>query len=221
MRTHFFVTVASIAIGGLLSASIGWTHEGHDHDAEMRRAQHVQVHEHAEHDATTDGTRGNYGRSLRAYLVPDVTLTNADARRVRLLDVVAADGAILIDLVSTRCATPCAEMSKAFSMLPKRLGKQAGNVRMISLFIDPEHDTPAALKGYAKQYGALPNWHLLTGSAQEIEGVRRAFDDERGDKASIEPLALLRAAPGMPWLRIEGSATADELAREYQALMKK
>ncbi|HXL33728.1 MAG TPA: hypothetical protein VN953_02300 [Gemmatimonadales bacterium] len=33
------------------------------------------------------------------------------------------------------------------------------------------------------------------------------------------PLTFLRAAPGRPWVRIDGFATADELARELHELV--
>jgi protein SCO1/2 len=33
------------------------------------------------------------------------------------------------------------------------------------------------------------------------------------------PVVLLRAAPGKPWLRIDGFATADDLLHAYQDLV--
>jgi protein SCO1/2 len=34
-----------------------------------------------------------------------------------------------------------------------------------------------------------------------------------------EPLTLFRKAPGQPWLRIEGLASAEDLVGHYRALM--
>ena len=39
------------------------------------------------------------------------------------------------------------------------------------------------------------------------------------DKMDHHPVVLLRAAPGKPWLRIDGLATADDLLHAYQNLV--
>jgi protein SCO1/2 len=220
MKPILFLAAISIAIGGLSGASPGWTHEGHDHGAAAQRGKKAVSEPRAQ--PRTEAQQSKYTRSLRVYVVPDVTLTNADARRVELRNLLATDNAVMLDFVSTKCSTTCPETGKAFSAVPKMLGPQAPKLRMISFFVDPEHDTPAALKAYARELGARANWHFLTGTAEEIETVRRAFGNDRGgDKSSVEPLTLVRHAPGEPWLRIEGTATAGELVREYRELMRK
>jgi len=220
MRAIRFVMSVCIAVGGLSAFSMSCAHEGHDHAAGMRRAANAQAHQNDNHENATEARRSRYARSQRAYQVPDVTLINADMRRVRLHDVLAADNPVMIDFVSTRCVAACPEISQAFSMVQNRLGSQGKNLRLISFFVDPQRDTPAEVKLYAMRYGAQANWQLLSGGADDIEMVRRAFDVDRDDKASVRPVALLRPARGKPWLRIEGSASADDLAAEYRELMR-
>ena len=41
----------------------------------------------------------------------------------------------------------------------------------------------------------------------------------RGGKLSHSALTLMRAAPGKPWLRIEGFVTPDDLVRDYRELL--
>jgi protein SCO1 len=48
--------------------------------------------------------------------------------------------------------------------------------------------------------------------------TQKAFDSYRGDKMSHDPLTLMRAAPGKPWVRIDGFATADDLLEQYLGL---
>ena len=87
---------------------------------------------------------------------------------------------------------------------------------MISISIDPENDTPQQLKAYAGKFDAGPRWQFLTGSVENVATVQRAFDTYNSDKMSHEPLTLLRSAPGKPWVRIDGFASPEDLAREYQ-----
>jgi Uncharacterized protein SCO1/SenC/PrrC, involved in biogenesis of respiratory and photosynthetic systems len=90
---------------------------------------------------------------------------------------------------------------------------------MVSISIDPEHDTPAKLKEYARKFGAGPQWQMLTGSVENSIAVQRAFNTYRGDKMNHEPATFLRAGKGKPWVRLDGFASAGELVKEYRQLM--
>jgi protein SCO1/2 len=87
---------------------------------------------------------------------------------------------------------------------------------MVSISIDPEHDTPEALSAYAGRFGAGPQWEFLTGSLDDSIAVQRAFDADRGDKMNHAPMTLFRATPESQWVRYEGFATAADLAKEYR-----
>jgi protein SCO1 len=47
--------------------------------------------------------------------------------------------------------------------------------------------------------------------------VQRAFDVYRGDKMSHTPVTLLRAAPGKPWVRIDGTGSLLTELRQFTA----
>jgi protein SCO1/2 len=162
-----------------------------------------------------------YERSVRAYTIPDVVLIDADARPVRLRELLASDDPVMLNFVFTTCSTICPVMVKVFADVPSRLGPAAKNLRMISISIDPENDTPAQLKSYAKNFGTDLKWHFLTGRVEDINNVQRAFGTYSGDKMSHEPLTLIRQPRGKSWLRIDGFANPDDLAREYRKLAMK
>ena len=51
-----------------------------------------------------------------------------------------------------------------------------GAVRLISITLDPQHDTSSVLAAHAKQIGADPRiWTLLTGAAPEITAILGKF----------------------------------------------
>jgi len=176
------------------------------------------AHEGKAHTAAWPG--GNhYERSVRSYATPDVTLTDADTRPVRLRELLAGDDPIMMNFIFTTCGTICPVMVKVFADVPSRLGPGARNLRMISISIDPDNDTPAQLKSYAKNFGAGMQWTFLTGRVQDVKAVQLAFDSYRGDKMNHEPLTLMRHAAGKPWVRIDGFANPDELVREYRKVV--
>jgi len=160
----------------------------------------------------------DYQRSVRSYSVPDVTLVDADARPVRLRELLAGNEPVMMNFVFTTCSTICPVMVRVFSEVPGRLGAASKNLRMVSISLDPENDTPAQLKSYAKHIGAGPRWQFLTGRLQDIKTVQLAFDSYRGDKMNHEPLTLMRRTSGEPWLRIDGFAGPEELAREFRKI---
>lgn len=161
----------------------------------------------------------NYQRSVRSYAVPDVVLTDADAKPVRLRELLSSDDPVMLNFVFTTCSTICPIMVRVFSEVPSRLGSASMKLRMVSISVDPENDTPAQLKIYAAHVGAGPRWQFLTGRVQDVKAVQMAFDNYRGDKMNHEPLTLLRQSAGKPWVRIDGFAGPDELAGEVRKIV--
>jgi protein SCO1/2 len=173
------------------------------------------AHDGKEHTARWAGA-ADYQRSIRSYAVPDVVLSDSNARPVRLRELLATSDPVMMNFIFTTCGTICPVMVKVFADVPERFGAPAKNLRMISITIDPDNDTPAQLKMYAKNFGAGKQWTFLTGRMQDIKSVLLAFDGYRGDKMNHEPLTLMRQAAGKPWIRIDGFANPDELVSEYR-----
>ncbi|MBI4290413.1 MAG: SCO family protein [Betaproteobacteria bacterium] len=213
------LSAAGVTGGLLLASTICWAHAGHDHGAQAKPAREARAGDYRTHAGHAEVKSGAYSRSLQVYLVPDVALVNADAKPVRLRDMLGADAPVMVDFISTTRTTTSPTMSAAFSKLLGKLKPEGRKLRMISVSVDPENDKPAQLKAYAKQFGAGANWQFLTGNAEDIETLLHAFDNYHRDMNDYGPLTLLRPAPGKPWVRIDGFASADELARELRTLM--
>jgi protein SCO1/2 len=124
----------------------------------------------------------------------------------------------MMNFIFTSCTSICPVMSGFFSQVQSRFNKQGQHVRMVSISIDPEYDTPARLKDYARSFSAGADWLMLTGRLQDSIAIQRAFDAYRGDKMNHEPITYLRGGPEQSWLRLDGLASADELVAEYRHL---
>lgn len=75
------------------------------------------------------------------------------------------------DLVFTRCALACPRMTAAMARLDRRLPRE--RVRLVSVSIDPRHDTPEVLAAYAETHEASERWRFLTGDPDEIRALAR------------------------------------------------
>lgn len=152
-------------------------------------------------------------RSSAAYRLDGLRLLRADGQRVLLADELKHDGPLVLDFVFTTCTAICPTLSRTFAELQAK-SDPARPLRLVSISIDPQQDTPAVLRNYSKQFAAGPGWRFYTGTVAESIAVQRAFDVYRGNKMNHVPLTFVRRAPGQPWLRLEGYASVDALLRE-------
>jgi protein SCO1/2 len=161
----------------------------------------------------------SYSRSLHRYALPDVAVVDMQGQKTTLLDEVNAGQPVMLNFIFTTCTTICPVLSATFSQVEHKLGAERDRVRMISITIDPEYDSPARLRDYAQRYDADNQWRFLTGRLEDIVAIQKAFDAYRGNKMSHEPLTFLRASAEAPWLRIDGLASAADVVREYRELV--
>jgi protein SCO1/2 len=107
------------------------------------------------------------------YEVPEFELIDQDGKTVKTSDL---RGKVWIaDFIFTNCAGPCPVMTSKMVDLQKLLTRP--DVKLVSFTVDPERDTPAVLKEYAKRFGADESrWSFLTGDAQRIAELARAMN---------------------------------------------
>lgn len=171
------------------------------------------------HSAPTVPAPASYTRTVAHYETPDVTLVAMDGTKTALASALNHDGPVMLQFIFTTCPTICPVMTSTLSAAQDRLDADLGKVRMISISIDPEHDTPERLRAYARKFKAGKEWLFLTGSIGDIEAVQKAFDAYRGNKMRHEPLTFVRATKTGPWLRFDGLMSATQLVAEYKLLV--
>jgi protein SCO1/2 len=206
--------VAALAIAFLLGITV--SAKGEEHGTKAGKATKSCCAPAAAD--TAPQAKSTYRRSVEEISIPDLTLVRMDGRKVALRDELPADLPVMLNFIFTTCTTICPVMSATFSQVQAGLGEERDGVRMISISIDPEQDTPSRLRDYAQRHRASDGWHFLTGSVEQIGAVQRAFDAYRGSKFNHAPLTFLRAAGNSHWVRMEGLVPANVLLEEYARL---
>ncbi len=114
------------------------------------------------------GARSPWG----ANYFPNVPLITQDGEEVRFFDDLIKDRIVAVNFIYTRCPDTCpletAQLVKVQEILGDRLGK---DVFFYSISIDPENDTPAALREYRERFRA--RWTFLTGKESDIVALRK------------------------------------------------
>lgn len=105
--------------------------------------------------------------------MPDFSLTDQNGDPVRLSSF--RGQVVTLDFIYTRCPLPdvCPRLSANFARLQKRF---AGKLTLLSITLDPQHDTPQILADYAQRWRAnSQTWKFLTGSEESIRKIAEHF----------------------------------------------
>ncbi|MGA2135808.1 MAG: SCO family protein [Bryobacteraceae bacterium] len=109
--------------------------------------------------------------------VPDFTLTDQTGHDVRLSQL--AGKVLVSSFIYTSCPLPnyCFRLSNNLGRLQRRFADRLGrDLVLLSVSIDPVHDTPDVLAKYATTWKADARyWHFLTGPEPEVKRVCRRF----------------------------------------------
>lgn len=101
----------------------------------------------------------------------------------------------IINFIFTACPGTCPRQSEKMAEISKRLKSQPvrDSIRLVTITVDPEADTPEVLTKYALRYEADPSlWKFLTGNREEIwrlskEGFHMPVAENPND--SLIPIA--------------------------------
>jgi protein SCO1/2 len=155
------------------------------------------------------------GASPRPAAFPNVELLDQDGKKLRFFDdLIRGSHTVVIGFIYAQCGDICpmtmSNMARVQGLLGERLGRE---VRLASISLDPQRDSPAIMKGYAERFDAKPGWQFLTGRPLAIDAIRRklgAYDrDPAIDRDKTQHTGLLtygNQARGR-WSRV--SALAD------------
>ena len=112
-------------------------------------------------------------------VMPNYNFTNELGRSVSLNDF--RGKALGLTFLFTRCPFPnfCPRMAnnlKAAASALKADSTAPTNWHLLAITIDPEHDTPKVLQGYAKGYEYDPErWSFVTGDPTDITAISEQF----------------------------------------------
>jgi protein SCO1 len=143
------------------------------------------------------GSGGSAGPSLDAPAasdaafgtVGDFALVERGGRTITRADL--AGRVWICDFFFTTCTGPCPLMGASMHALQQRLA--CTGVQLVSFSVDPERDTPEALRTYADALGADPErWWFLTGDEETIYRLCRESFALSVERAAPEQFVLGR-----------------------------
>ncbi|HVT57121.1 MAG TPA: SCO family protein [Thermoanaerobaculia bacterium] len=150
------------------------------------------------------------GCSAAAGTFPNVLVRSHENREALFYRDLIQGKTVMINFMSIagEAANPVtASLAEVQRALGDRLGRDAF---MYSITVDPEHDSPRALRDFAARHGARPGWLFLTGEPATIEVLHRSFFAHPGrhGAAPVEDCSLGIVRYGNDAVGLWGSAPA-------------
>lgn len=97
---------------------------------------------------------------------------------------------------------------------------------MLSITLDPDHDTPEVLNAYAKAFGSRTGWVYLTGDLEEIDHLRHvlgAYDPDPvvdADKSQYAGIITFGNDRTDRWAALPGLMNARAIVRTVHRLTR-
>jgi protein SCO1 len=150
----------------------------------------------------------------------DILLTNQDGRQLKLYTDILKGNVVIVNSFYSTCTGACRVTIPIFKQLQDSLGERVGkNIRLISLTVDPQNDTPEVLRKYAAGVGAKPGWEFLTGDKQTVDQALYKFGlrtDAKEDHSNV--FIIGNEATGL-WKKVLGIAPPYEILRSVESVL--
>jgi len=147
-------------------------------------------------------------------VLPILQLIRQDGTKAKFPHELDDGKPVVLTFIYTSCKAACPIMSHIMQGVQNKLGERAKEIRMASISLDPEFDTPDRLTQYARQLGAGPQWTHYTGLNSDIVKLERAFNIYRGDKMNHLTVFFVRRSHGEPWVKFVGFVNPDSIIKE-------
>ena len=103
----------------------------------------------------------------------DLKVITHEGEELRFYSDLLKDKLVVISFFYTNCPTAQPALFTSFK-LQKRLKNRLGrDILLLSISVDPENDTLAVIREYAKKYNPQKGWLFLTGSEKNMEVINR------------------------------------------------
>jgi protein SCO1 len=147
-------------------------------------------------------------------------LITQDGKPVRFYTDVLKGKVVVINSFFSTCKGACMPMNRTFKKVADLLGDKVGrDVFLVSITVDSQMDTPAALKEYAGSLHAPAGWLFLTGSKENVDIVLHKLGQYVADKNDHNLILIVGNERTGLWKKAYGLGRPDELAKVVESVI--
>ncbi len=152
----------------------------------------------------------------------NLELINQDGETVRFFDDVLRDKVVVINFVFTNCQGACPLMTFKLSQVRDQFEGEIGDpLQFVSLSIDPERDTPAAMKAFAQEHNAdHEGWVWLTGNPDHLDNIIKRLGQFAEDVESHSTMMLAGNVSAAHWIKIQPYEMPSQIVQKIALLLE-
>lgn len=150
----------------------------------------------------------------------DVELINQDGKKVRFYSDVLKGKTVIVNAFFTSCTSVCPPLNRNMEKIQEALGDRAGrDVFLVSMTVDPDTDTPARMKEYAKKFHAGSGWIFLTGKKENLDLALYKLGQYVENKDDHQTVLIIGNEPTGLWKKAFGMANVAELVQVVESVV--
>ena len=156
---------------------------------------------------------------IRQRYFPNLVLTTQEGKKVKFYDDLVKNKIVVFNMFYAKCEGICSPVTRNLVRVQNLLGDRVGkDIFFYSFSLKPKEDTVPALKHYAEMHKVKPGWLFLTGSADDMELLRRKLGfvdpDPEVDKDTSNHIGVLKYGnePLQRWGGCPGMQAPDAIA---------
>ncbi len=172
----------------------------------------VEPHDHSHMAAAESSPAAKY--------FTDVELINQDGKKVHFYTDVLKGKTVVVNAFFTTCTSVCPPMNRNMEKIQEVLGDRVGkDVFFVSITVDPDVDTPARLKEYAKKFHAGPGWMFLTGKKENLDWALYKLGQYVENKDDHKTIFIIGNETTGLWKKAFGMANIGELVQVVESVV--
>lgn len=150
----------------------------------------------------------------------DTEVVDQNGKRLRFYSDVLKDRVVLINFIFTNCQDYCPMVTqKLIQTRSLMVDSIKDDVWFVSVSVDPERDTPEAMKEFARKQGVDDSrWIFLTGDKKNLEFLVQRLGQYTQDVEAHSTLMLAGNTRTRHWSRVMPMLKPPGIAQQMRAL---
>ena len=152
----------------------------------------------------------------------DLEVIDQNGKKLRFYSDVIKDRVVLISFIFTNCEFACPMQAQKLKQARAAMVPAiTDDVWYVSLSVDPDRDTPEAMKKFAQRQGVDESrWIFLTGDKQNLDTIIRKLGQYTPDIEAHTTLMLAGNDRTRHWTRVMPMLTPPDIAQKMRELVE-
>ncbi|MCB9232396.1 MAG: SCO family protein [Bacteroidia bacterium] len=151
----------------------------------------------------------------------DTPLVDQNGKEYRFYSDLMENKVVIINPFFAECTGSCPVMNKMMQEVQVWLGDKLGSeVTMMTITVDPDHDTPTQLTDYARGYQAREGWHFLSGDKENVDLVMKKIGKYVDQREAHDTIILIGNLKTGLWKKANGLAAPQEIIEVLKTVME-